>query len=625
MLGTEPDHVYVGPRRLVIAIDDLPERGGGPGQARAGRADRLRRARASRRRPPRGSRAAPASTVEELERRDGHVWAHVRRRVGRRHAARAAAADRARPRVHQVDEVGGRRDAASRGPIRWLVAKVGEDTVEASRRRAHRRRATRSGTAGSIRAPSRSRTRRRTRARCARRASSRTPTSGGRRSSRRSTRSAAGRTRPGSSTRSCTWSSSRTSSKASFDERFLELPERVIVTAMQSHQRYFPLGGRRVAIVANARRPGGRPRRPHARAREPARRRVVHVRARRRRRHRGARASGSARSSSCAAAGTFADKRDRLLELVDALGGGDASREAARLAKADQAAELVREFPELEGYIGGEYARLAGFPEGGHAPRSRSSTSRTRRAGRCRRPSPGRRSLPPTRWTRSRSRSRSASSRAARATRTRCGARRSACAGWRSRASCGSRSRDLVAREPQAPGQAGRGARRRLRPGARSPTSSRSGSRACSTCRSSSCARRAARRDRAGRRRAARDRAGRARPRAARGAPHGVHAGGAHRQGRRGAGRRGVLPGAGRARRRGSARAGRAGARPRVAGREFAGRSRWRRARAAARPLLRRGARHGGGLGGAREPPAAARARCATSCGRSATSRSCRV
>ena len=39
------------------------------------------------------------------------------------------------------------------------------------------------------------------------------------------------------------------------------------------------------------------------------------------------------------------------------------SLEAARLAKADQAAELVREFPELEGYIGAEYARLAGFPE----------------------------------------------------------------------------------------------------------------------------------------------------------------------------------------------------------------------------------------------------------------------
>ena len=39
--------------------------------------------------------------------------------------------------------------------------------------------------------------------------------------------------------------------EGSFDERFLELPERVIVTAMQSHQRYFPLGGARFAFVAN--------------------------------------------------------------------------------------------------------------------------------------------------------------------------------------------------------------------------------------------------------------------------------------------------------------------------------------------------------------------------------------
>ncbi|MGZ4352482.1 MAG: glycine--tRNA ligase subunit beta, partial [Gaiellaceae bacterium] len=36
-----------------------------------------------------------------------------------------------------------------------------------------------------------------------------------------------------------------------FDERFLRIPQRVIETAMQSHQRYFPLGGNRFAVVAN--------------------------------------------------------------------------------------------------------------------------------------------------------------------------------------------------------------------------------------------------------------------------------------------------------------------------------------------------------------------------------------
>ncbi len=44
--------------------------------------------------------------------------------------------------------------------------------------------------------------------------------------------------------------------EGSFDERFLDLPERVIVTAMQSHQRYFPLGGARFAFVANGGDPG---------------------------------------------------------------------------------------------------------------------------------------------------------------------------------------------------------------------------------------------------------------------------------------------------------------------------------------------------------------------------------
>src|SRR5262249_50045831 len=62
-------------------------------------------------------------------------------------------------------------------------------------------------------------------------------------------------------------------------------------------------------------------------------------------------------------AGSFADKTQPLTQLVEALGGGGAALEAARLAKADQASELVREFPELEGHVGAEYARLAGYPE----------------------------------------------------------------------------------------------------------------------------------------------------------------------------------------------------------------------------------------------------------------------
>jgi glycyl-tRNA synthetase beta chain len=147
-----------------------------------------------------------------------------------------------------------------------------------------------------------------------------------------------------------------------FDERFLSLPPRVVETAMQSHQRYFPLEGARFAFVAN----GG-----DAKIVVAGNERVLEGRLEdahftfERDVARGIEALAQELGSITfvAGAGSLADKAARLQELVGELGGGEASREAARLAKADQAAELVREFPDLEGHIGAEYARLAGFPE----------------------------------------------------------------------------------------------------------------------------------------------------------------------------------------------------------------------------------------------------------------------
>ena len=74
-----------------------------------------------------------------------------------------------------------------------------------------------------------------------------------------------------------------------FDERFLRLPERVIVLTMQSHQRYFPLGGNRFAFVANGGDPDVVRHGQRVRAARAAGGRGVHVRARRRGRDRGAR------------------------------------------------------------------------------------------------------------------------------------------------------------------------------------------------------------------------------------------------------------------------------------------------------------------------------------------------
>src|SRR3989440_2087169 len=131
---------------------------------------------------------------------------------------------------------------------------------------------------------------------------------------------------------------------------------------MQKDQRYFPLGGNRFAVVAN----GGDPdivRAGHQNVLESRLEDATFTFERDVKRGIDTLAAELGSITFFAGAGTFADKTERLIEHVERLGGGEASREAARLAKADQAAELVREFPELEGYIGAEYARLAGYPE----------------------------------------------------------------------------------------------------------------------------------------------------------------------------------------------------------------------------------------------------------------------
>jgi glycyl-tRNA synthetase beta chain len=150
--------------------------------------------------------------------------------------------------------------------------------------------------------------------------------------------------------------------EGTFDERFLRLPERLVVLTMQSHQRYFPLGGNRFAFVAN----GGDPDvvrtgnefvlRGRLEDAEFTFERDVEVGIEELARR-------LASITYLRGAGSFADKTQRLVETVRELGGDDGAVAAARLAKADQASELVREFPELEGHIGATYAKLAGQPE----------------------------------------------------------------------------------------------------------------------------------------------------------------------------------------------------------------------------------------------------------------------
>jgi glycyl-tRNA synthetase beta chain len=162
------------------------------------------------------------------------------------------------------------------------------------------------------------------------------------------------------------------------DQRHTALPPRVQVTAMQGHQRYFPLedaeGRLLPAFLAVS---NGDP--AHADAITRGNEDVLDARL-----QDAAFSFEVDREAGLAALdarldaivfhqrlGSMADKRDRLVagvgELAEALAVDAATRavaeEAARLAKADQGAVLVAEFSELEGYVAAEYARREGVDE----------------------------------------------------------------------------------------------------------------------------------------------------------------------------------------------------------------------------------------------------------------------
>jgi len=342
-LGAGPGRILVGPRRIAVLLEDVPERT--PDEWIKGPPEQLAEKAAA------GFAKKHRVPVEQLERRDGFLGLE---RPGR-------------PLAEVLPE---RVDAIVRGfsftksmrwdesgvrfsrPVRWTLAKVDDETVVGETSFGHR------FTEAAVEIPTAGAYEERLRA------AGVEPDAEERRRQIVSGLDATGVwTDPAGVLEEVIYLvESAHVLEGCFDERFLQLPERVVITSMQSHQRYFPLGGNRFAFVAN----GGDAETVRAGNEAVLEGRlddasftferdvVVGI-------DRLVARLGSI--TFFAGGGTFADKAERLQALVEKLGGGEASLEAARLAKADQASELVREFPELEGYIGGEYARLAGYPE----------------------------------------------------------------------------------------------------------------------------------------------------------------------------------------------------------------------------------------------------------------------
>ena len=159
-----------------------------------------------------------------------------------------------------------------------------------------------------------------------------------------------------------------------FDEAFMALPEEVLVSSMQKHQRYFPLHDHkqrllpRFIVVSNIE------------STEPGRvvrgnEQVLHARLADARffwdSDRKTPLSEHAKQLEQVLfhekLGTVADRTKRLGELGGALAealGADAAtvRNAAALAKADLVTDMVGEFPDLQGIMGRHYALHDGHP-----------------------------------------------------------------------------------------------------------------------------------------------------------------------------------------------------------------------------------------------------------------------
>jgi glycyl-tRNA synthetase beta chain len=154
-----------------------------------------------------------------------------------------------------------------------------------------------------------------------------------------------------------------------FDPRFLELPEEVLVTVMRHHQKYFSvedaegkLAPQFVAVMNIAADSEGFVRSGNERvlrARFNDARFFWETDQKRKLRDR---VQDLSHVTFQAKLGTYLQKTERVIALVKQLGGGPDAERAAELLKCDLTTELVKEFTELQGVVGGLYARAQGEP-----------------------------------------------------------------------------------------------------------------------------------------------------------------------------------------------------------------------------------------------------------------------
>ena len=155
-----------------------------------------------------------------------------------------------------------------------------------------------------------------------------------------------------------------------FSENFLELPQEVLVTVMRHHQKYFSLideVGRIQAhfltVLNTDADPDGQIQKGHETVLEARLEDAVFFWESDRKRSLAEREEDLDQVLFQEKLGTYRAKTARVCQLCAALKEDLRLQEAARLCKVDLTTEMVREFTELQGVMGGVYAREEGCTE----------------------------------------------------------------------------------------------------------------------------------------------------------------------------------------------------------------------------------------------------------------------
>ena len=158
--------------------------------------------------------------------------------------------------------------------------------------------------------------------------------------------------------------------RGSFDRDFLTLPEEVLITVMRHHQKYFSvedaagnLAPEFVAVMNIPTDSEGFVKRGNERVLRARFNDARFFWETDRKKSLEERKADLAHVTFQAKLGSYLEKTERTVALARELGGDADALRAAELAKCDLTTELVKEFTELQGVVGGLYARAEGEPE----------------------------------------------------------------------------------------------------------------------------------------------------------------------------------------------------------------------------------------------------------------------